>query len=56
MTTGELLLQAQSLEQMRVSRYAQRKLINRVALALSLMAMAFGLFWLVWPMPWMAHS
>ena len=27
---------------------SKRKLTNRVALALSLMAMAFGLFWLIW--------
>jgi len=28
--------------------YARRKLVNRMALALSLAAMAFGVFWLVW--------
>src|ERR1044071_5858496 len=28
--------------------HARRKLVNRVALALSLAAMAFGLFWLAW--------
>ena len=27
---------------------AKRKLINNTALALSLLAMAFGLFWLMW--------
>ena len=27
---------------------ARRKLVNAVALALSLAAMAFGLFWLLW--------
>lgn len=48
MTTSEMLLRAQALEQTRMSRYAQRKMINRVALALSLMAMSFGLFWLIW--------
>ncbi|MDP3617164.1 MAG: phosphate ABC transporter permease PstA [Rhodoferax sp.] len=46
MSTGELLLRAAALEEMRQTRYAQRKLVNRVALALSLLAMAFGLFWL----------
>ncbi len=35
-------------EQARLVRYAQRKRVNRVALALSLLAMAFGLFWLAW--------
>ncbi len=34
--------------QTRLERYAHRKLVNRVALLLSLMAMAFGLFWLIW--------
>jgi phosphate transport system permease protein len=48
MSTGELLLQAAALEQTRQDRYAQRKFVNRVALTLSLMAMAFGLFWLFW--------
>jgi phosphate transport system permease protein len=31
-----------------MSRYKQRKLVNRIALTLSLGAMAFGLFWLMW--------
>ena len=48
MTTGELLLQAQALEQTRQAKYAQRKFVNRIALTLSLLAMAFGLFWLFW--------
>ncbi|WP_296445977.1 phosphate ABC transporter permease PstA [Rhodoferax sp. UBA5149] len=48
MTTGELLLQSRALDQVRQARYAQRKFVNRVALTLSLMAMAFGLFWLFW--------
>ena len=28
--------------------YARRKIVNRVALGLSMAAMAFGLFWLIW--------
>ena len=48
MTTGELLLQALALEETRQAKYAQRKFVNRVALTLSLLAMAFGLFWLFW--------
>jgi phosphate transport system permease protein len=32
----------------RESRYLRRKRVNKVALALSLAAMAFGVFWLVW--------
>ena len=48
MTTGEQLLQAQALEETRQTRYAQRKFVNRIAMTLSLLAMAFGLFWLFW--------
>jgi phosphate transport system permease protein len=47
-STAEALLNAKALSEMRQSRYAKRKLINQVALVLSLMAMAFGLFWLFW--------
>ena len=32
----------------RQARFAQRKRINQLALVLSLLAMAFGVFWLVW--------
>ena len=32
---------------LRLQRYKSRKLVNMVALMLSLMAMAFGLFWLI---------
>ena len=48
MSTGEALLQSAALDATRLTRYAQRKLVNKVALTLSLMAMAFGLFWLFW--------
>lgn len=48
MTTGQLLPQSAALEQSRHARYARRKFVNRVALTLSLLAMAFGLFWLFW--------
>ena len=48
MTTGDSLLQAQALEQTRSAKYAQRKFVNRLALTLSLLAMAFGLSWLFW--------
>jgi len=47
MTSAEISPQT-ALEQTHLARYAQRKLINRVALTLSLLAMAFGLFWLAW--------
>lgn len=48
MSTSELLMQAKELQATRQARYAQRKIVNRIALSLSLMAMAFGLFWLFW--------
>lgn len=35
-------------EKMRVKMQAKRKLVNTAALTLSLAAMAFGLFWLIW--------
>ena len=48
MSTAELLIQAKDLQATRQAKFAQRKVVNRVALTLSLMAMAFGLFWLFW--------
>ena len=48
MTTGELLLRQAALEESRLARYGQRKLVNQIALTLALAAMAFGLFWLFW--------
>lgn len=48
MTTSEMLLQSAALDATRQTKYAQRKLVNKIALTLSLMAMAFGLFWLFW--------
>ena len=46
--TGEMLLKEADLERQRERKYAARKRVNKVALALSLAAMAFGVFWLVW--------
>ena len=48
MTTGEMLLRQAALEESRLARYGQRKLVNQIALTLALAAMAFGLFWLFW--------
>ena len=48
MSTAELLIQAKDLQTTRQAKFAQRKVMNRVVLTLSLMAMAFGLFWLFW--------
>ena len=46
--TGERLIQQADREQVRRQLYARRKRMNQVALTLSLAAMAFGVFWLVW--------
>lgn len=47
-STAQRLLAKQQLAETRAGRYATRKLVNQVALALSLAAMAFGVFWLIW--------
>lgn len=48
MTTGEALIQASDAARERERKYEARKRVNKLALALSLAAMAFGVFWLVW--------
>jgi len=48
MTTAERLLSAKALDETRAARFASRKRVNIVALTLSLAAMAFGVFWLIW--------
>ena len=48
MTTGEMLLKAAALEQIRSVKYAKRKRVNQIALVMAMGAMAFGLFWLFW--------
>ena len=47
-TTAENLLAAQALDATRQAKFAQRKVVNKIALILSLLAMSFGLFWLFW--------
>jgi phosphate transport system permease protein len=42
------LVAKQVAEQARLAKFGKRKLLNRVALVLSLSAMVFGLFWLAW--------
>jgi phosphate transport system permease protein len=46
--TGARLVQAAQAQQLREQKYAARKRVNKIALTLSLAAMAFGLFWLIW--------
>ena len=48
MSTAQRLIRAADSAQARERRYMARKRTNRVALALSLAAMAFGVFWLIW--------
>ena len=48
MTTTHQAAGAVDEAQVRHSRYATRKRVNQVALSLSLAAMLFGVFWLVW--------
>lgn len=36
------------LQDARIAKFAKRKIVNRLALVLSLAAMSFGLFWLFW--------
>jgi phosphate transport system permease protein len=48
MSTAEKLLAAKMLNETRAAKFASRKRINVIALSLSLAAMAFGVFWLVW--------
>jgi phosphate transport system permease protein len=48
MSTSRQLISAAELAQVRAQRYASRKRLNGFALTLSLLAMAFGVFWLIW--------
>ena len=47
-TTAQNLLSAKALAEMRQAKFASRNRVNKIALTLSLAAMAFGVFWLVW--------
>lgn len=48
LSTSELLQNQQAAQVAREAKFAHRKKVNTVALALSLAAMCFGLVWLVW--------
>ncbi|WP_225783530.1 phosphate ABC transporter permease PstA [Xenophilus sp. Marseille-Q4582] len=48
MSTANALLEAQKLAAVRQAKFARRSTVNKVALTLSLAAMAFGVFWLIW--------
>ncbi|WP_284337950.1 phosphate ABC transporter permease PstA [Comamonas sp. NoAH] len=47
-TSSQKLIAAQKHNTQRQARFASRKRLNQVALTLSMMAMAFGVFWLIW--------
>ncbi|WP_370681838.1 phosphate ABC transporter permease PstA [Comamonas sp. GB3 AK4-5] len=47
-STSQRMLQEADLTVRRQAKYARRKRLNQVALTLSLAAMAFGVFWLIW--------
>ena len=47
-STSTKMLNAAGLAAVRQAKYDKRKRMNRLALALSLAAMMFGVFWLVW--------
>ncbi|WP_280190619.1 phosphate ABC transporter permease PstA [Delftia sp. PS-11] len=42
------MINAAELARVRQAKFAQRKRLNQLALTLSLLAMAFGVFWLIW--------
>ncbi|MDM0118231.1 phosphate ABC transporter permease PstA [Variovorax arabinosiphilus] len=48
MSTAEKLLGIKTLNETRAAKFAGRKRVNQVALTLSVAAMAFGVFWLMW--------
>jgi phosphate transport system permease protein len=47
-STAQNLLSAKALAETRQARFASRNRVNKIALTLSLAAMVFGVFWLVW--------
>ena len=47
-STSTKMITAAELSRVRQAKYAQRKRVNQVALTLSLAAMTFGVFWLIW--------
>ncbi|RYF68085.1 MAG: ABC transporter permease subunit, partial [Comamonadaceae bacterium] len=48
MSTAQALLDEQKLTATRQAKFNRRSGVNKIALALSLAAMSFGVFWLVW--------
>ena len=46
--SSQKIIRAEQLHAQRLAKYAARKRVNQMALGLSLAAMAFGVFWLIW--------
>lgn len=47
-STAQNLLNAKALAESRQAKFSSRKRVNQIALTLSLAAMMFGVFWLIW--------
>ena len=47
-TTGDALVNAKLAKQAKLAKFSKRKLVNQIALVMSLGAMVFGIFWLIW--------
>jgi len=47
-STAQNLVNAKAISEARQAKFAARNRLNKVALTLSLAAMAFGVFWLIW--------
>lgn len=47
-STSTHVMASAELQRLRQAKFARRKWVNQIALTLSLAAMAFGIFWLVW--------
>ena len=47
-TTSRKMIDAAELASVRRAKYGRRKLVNQLALTLSMAAMLFGIFWLIW--------
>ena len=47
-SNAEKLFRVQASTSIKLQKFQQRKRVNQIALSLSLLAMCFGLFWLVW--------
>ena len=47
-STGDALVNDKLAKQAKLAKFSRRKLVNQIALVMSLGAMVFGIFWLIW--------